>query len=493
MLEALIQDSITALPVAGWVLVGLFVLLVQTITQNVKISSVAALIALFLQLSYSSFHFDPNVSASLFSGAMEFDSMAEFFNLLALLIVVGVVLTSLPGIFDQNKSRGKAFEQYPEFLICLILTGFGASVTASAVDLSVLFLGIETLSIGLYCLCGFFRTEIRSTESALKYLFIGAFSTVIFLYGIALIYGATGSTRYIDIFKTIAAGDRPIVLLGTTFMVVGLAFKLALVPFHFYTPDVYEGAPTPITGFLASIAKLAAIGAAIRLLWGVLAPVADIWQPVWISLCVLSILIGNIAALQQKSIKKLLAFSSISHAGFLGLGVLVAKPGTGVLFPVMTYLFVYSAMTLGIFALISWIEERQRVFYLEDLKGLGLKRVGVGILFSVFVLGFAGIPPFAGFMIKFWIFQALIEQGYIWVALIAILGSLIGAAYYLRILMLLFMTKEDELGAAVQWRGLMDPVYSLRLVVFAALLITLFGGLKPDFYADWILSTIALK
>jgi NADH-quinone oxidoreductase subunit N len=373
------------------------------------------------------------------------------------------------------------------------MAGFGAAVTVSAYDLTAFFLGIETLSIALYCLCGFYRTEMRSTESALKYLLVGAFSTVILLYGIAFVFGASGSTNYDVISRVIAAGDKPFVLLGSVFIVAGLAFKLALIPFHIYTPDVYEGAPTIVSGFLATIVKLAAIGAATRLFWFVLEPVSQYWEAVWVSLCVMSIVLGNLGALQQKTIKKLLAYSSISHAGFLGLGLLVAGPGEGSLFPMLSYLVVYSFMTLGIFALVSFVEKRESLFYLEDLKGLGLRRVGVGILFALFALGLAGIPPLAGFMIKFWIFQALIEQGHWWVALSAVVGSVIGLAYYLKILMLLFMTSEEEKGAALGWAGLSDRVYSLRLVLLIAALITLVGGLRPDFYADWIFATIALK
>jgi len=493
MFQTLLHDSFLGLPFLAWAISGLVVLFVQIITQCGRASFWASVVMLALQLAYSIKVFDPSVSEALFFGSVMLDPLSQILNILAVCCVFCVVLMSAPGMFESTKTYTSAFSQFPEYLIALLFSGFGASVAISAVDLTSFFLGIETLSIALYSLCGFFRTDLRSTESALKYLFVGGFATVLLLYGIAFIYGAAGTTNFLEISKVIVVGNESLVILGSIFTLVGLGFKLALVPFHFYTPDVYEGAPTPISGYLASIVKLAVVGAGLRMFWGVLDSVAEYWEPFWMSLCILSILIGNVAALQQKTVKKLLAFSSISHAGFLGLGLLLASPGSGDMFPVLSYLLVYIAMTMGIFALVAWMEKRDQVFYLEDLRGLGSKRVGVGILFSIFSLSLAGLPPFAGFMVKFWIFQALVEQGYWIVAILAVLGSIIGLGYYLRIMMLIFMAKEGEEGAAVSWAGMSDRYYSLRLVILAAVLISLLGGIKPDFYADWILQTIALN
>jgi NADH-quinone oxidoreductase subunit N len=344
---------------------------------------------------------------------------------------------------------------------------------------------------------------MHSTESAFKYLLLGSFSTVTLLFGLSLLYGATGSTNYADIARTIAAGEPALLVLSLLFLVAGFAFKLALVPFHLYTPDVYEGAPTPITAYLATISKVAAIGASLRIFWGLFgsgqeALMAELWQPLWLALCLCSIILGSIAALQQRSLKKIFAFSSISHAGFLGLGLLVAGPVVGeegvvsniTRFSLLTYLSVYSVMSLGVFAIIHRLEKVGDVLLLDDLKGLGEKRLGLSLAFGLLVLGMAGIPPFAGFMIKFWLLQELVLQGHVLASIFAVLGTLIGMAYYLRILIHLFMGKE---GRALSWNVLEDRVFTLRAVSLLAIVLTLVGGIFPSLYADWIFQTLGLK
>lgn len=495
MFEQLVQDSFLALPILGWAILGVVVLIVQIFCANDRLSFLTTLVGLAALFGYSaySFYLDTNQNVALFSSTMVLDPFGQFLNLVTLIIVMAVAMISYAGGYSQEATLQKAHKQYPEFLICLLFSAFGCMVCVTAVDLTSFFLGIETLSIGLYALCGFYRQEERSTESALKYLLVGAFSTVVLLYGISFLYGTVGSTNYAAIAAAIAAAEANLVLLAGIFLVVGLAFKLALIPFHLYTPDVYEGAPTSVTAYLATVVKVAAVGAGVRLFWGVLGNQSLAWEPYWIALCAISVLVGNIAALQQRTIKKLLAFSSISHAGFLGLGVLVAQPGVGDLFALGSYLFIYVTMTLGMFGLVALIEKRDQEFLVEDLRGLGLKKVGLGILFSILALSLAGIPPFAGFMIKFWVFQGLIEQGHLGLSLFAVVGSIIGVFYYLRILMLLFMSEEGQEGAAINWAGLSDKVFSLRTVIFLAVLVSMIGGLKPDFYADIVMSVVAQR
>lgn len=319
---------------------------------------------------------------------------------------------------------------------------------------------------------------------------IGAFSTVLFLYGLAFLYGATGSTSFSEIQSSLNISS-PFVVLAVVFLVSAFAFKLAFVPFHLYTPDVYEGAPTPITAYLSTVIKVGVIAAATRVFWQVLGSAAGIWQSFWLALCILSILVGNIFALQQRSLKKLLAFSSISHSGFIGLALLTMGSAQGDYYPLVAYLVVYSAISLGLFSLISLLEDRDRVLMVDDLKGLGQKKFALALVISVFVMGLAGLPPFAGFMVKFWVLEALIKQDLVAVSIVAIVGSLIGAAYYLRILMLMFMS--DEAGAAAEGVLMKDRLFLARLVVVLASLLTLLGGIRPQIYADWILTTLALK
>jgi len=493
MMATLISDLQLSVSIWAWPLVALAVVIAQIVFQNSRLSFLISILGLGANLIYSLWCFDLAPVQALFFGAVIFDSLTQFLNVLALFIALGCLFISSPGMFSQDNFFRVHYEQYSEFLVCLILSGFGAVVAFSANDLTCFFLGVETLAIGTYCLCGFFRTEIRSSESALKYLFIGGFSTVVLLYGIAFIYGSTGFTRFDEISRVIAAGDKPLVLMAVLFTMAGLAFKLALVPFHIYTPDVYEGAPTAVTAYLATMVKLAAVGISLRIFWSCFGAVSEVWIPFWTSLCVASIIFGNIAALQQKSLKKLLAFSSVSNAGFLGLGLLLADPSRGIGFALFSYLAIYSGMSLGVFAIVALLEDRSKVFMLEDLKGLGLAKPLYGIALAILVLGLAGIPPLAGFMIKFWIFQQLVEQSYFAVAILAALGSIVGVAYYLKILMYLFMSGDSDWGLATRWSVLRDQIFSVRSLILAAVLLSLIGGLKPDFYAHWILTTFALK
>jgi NADH-quinone oxidoreductase subunit N len=491
ILETIVNDSQLAMPLLLWPALAIILLVVQIINPRPKLALGLSLAGLLGMIGFSVASFDSSAAASLFVGTVAWDPISQSFNILTQLIVLSVVLMMVPGLSSTKGIFQDGYEQLPEFLICLILSGFGAGVLVSAKDLTSLFLGLEILSIGIYCLCGFFRKEIQSTESAIKYLLIGAFATVIFLYGTAFVYGATGATQYDQIFAALSSGSLSVLArFGIVFMMAGFAFKLAFVPFHLYTADVYEGAPTPVTAYMATILKVAMAGAFLRVFWGLFAESA-IWTPLWLGLCLLSILVGNIAALQQQTLKRLLAFSSISHAGFVGLALLIAKPGTGSVFPLMAYLVVYTLMSLGSFALISLLEDREKPFRLEDLKGLGRSRVVVGLALAVCLLGLAGIPPFAGFMVKFWVFQGLLEQGFWGAALVAVVGSIIGAAYYLRLLIYIFVSQEE--GAALRWVPLGDRFLTLRLVIAVCVLLTLIGGVWPGFYADWILGALAIR
>ena len=495
MFEALMNDCQIALPLLGWALLGLLALCVRVFfpgPSGIRPSLFVTLLGLIGLIVFSAMGLQASTTHIVFQNTIRIDSSFYVFNLLGLMIHLAVTLMLVPGLDKKTKLFEESYEHLPELLICLLFSGFGFSVLTAAFDLSTLFLGLETLSIAAYCLCGFYRSDIRSTESAFKYLMIGAFSTVLFLYGLAFLYGATANTHYLEMQGAIAqlsASYQPLLMLAIVFLVAAFGFKLAFVPFHLYTPDVYAGAPTPITAYLATAIKVGVIAAAAKIFWIVLQPAAIYWEPFWLGLCVLSILLGNILALQQRSLKKLLAYSSISHSGFLGLALFTS--GSGNLYPMMAYLFVYSAISLGLFAIISSLEDRASDLQVDDLRGLGQKKFWPAFFMSIFVLGLAGLPPFAGFMIKFWVLESLIQQNYILVAVAAIIGSLIGAAYYLRILMLVFMS--DDVGLAAQGEYFKDRFYLVRLIVFLAAVLTVLGGMRPQVYADWILSTLALK
>jgi len=491
LLEMILNDATVALPLLLWAILALILLSVQIVTPRPKLSLGVCLLGLVTMIGFSIASFSTTPGVSLFVGTVVWDAPAQMLNLLSQVIVLAVVLMMIPGMYSTGKIFRDSYEQLPEFLICLLLSGFGSGVLVSAKDLTTLFLGLEILSIGIYCLCGFFRKEVQSTESAVKYLLIGAFATVIFLYGVAFVYGATGSTQYDQILQALGTGSAGVVAkFGIIFMMAGFAFKLAFVPFHLYTADVYEGAPTPVTAYMATILKVAIAGAALRVFWGFFSETGG-WIALWLGLSLLSILVGNIAALQQRTVKRLLAFSSISHAGFIGLALVISGTSEKSLFALMSYLVVYSVMSLGSFAVIGILEDRDRPFRLEDLKGLARKRVALALAFAVCLLGLAGIPPFAGFLIKLWVFQGLLEQGYWGSALVAVVGSIIGAAYYLRLLIYIFVSQEE--GAALSWPALADKFLTVRTVLVVSVFLTLLGGVWPGIYADWILGALAIK
>jgi NADH:ubiquinone oxidoreductase subunit 2 (subunit N) len=292
MFEKLIADSIVISPVLGWALLGLLVLIIQMFVRTAWPVFVVTILGLLSLLIYSISNFDISAHHLLFAERVIWDPVTQVFNILSILIVLSVTFILMPGLQSESKIFKTAYEQSAELLVCLLFSGLGLGALVSSNDLTSLFIGLETLSVALYCLCGFYRTELRSTESGFKYLMIGAFSTAVFLYGLAFLYGFAGSTEYSKILEAFKGGMTPIATLGIIFTLAGVAFKLAFVPFHLYTADVYEGAPTAITGFLATITKLGMIGAALRLFWYVMEPAAATWQPLWIGLCLLSILIG---------------------------------------------------------------------------------------------------------------------------------------------------------------------------------------------------------
>ncbi len=491
MLSTLISDSMIALPILWWAGIGILLVTLRCFlsSQKVFLFLTLALLGMGLVMSWNAVG---TATQTIFAGTAIWDHTAQLFTLLTYLISIGVVLMLVPGMASQDSTFSDAYSQLPEFLICLVFSSFGVSVLAASYDLTSLFLGLETLSIGTYCLCGFYRKELRSTESAFKYLMIGAFSTAIFLYGIAFVYGVTGATQFEAIQTALSQhSSSPLALLAVLFLMAGLAFKFALAPFHLYTADVYEGAPTPVTAYMATIVKVGAVAVGVRVLWGFLDSLSLFWEPLWLALSTLSILVGNIGALQQQTLKRLLAFSSVSHAGFLGLALIANGAGGKDAFPLVSYLFVYCAMSLGAFAVVSLLEDRSKPFRLEDLKGLCQTKFWPAVALAIFLLGMAGIPPFAGFLIKFWVFQGLIESGQWPVALIAVVGSVIGAAYYLRLLIYMFVS-EDR-GAAAKWPGLTDRAFLVRLVIIATLAVTVLGSIRPSLYADWILAALAVK
>ena len=321
-----------------------------------------------------------------------------------------------------------------EFYALVLIAALGALVMAASRDLIMVFLGLETLSIPLYVLAAFARDDLRSQEAGMKYFLLGAFSTAFFLYGVALIFGASGSTA----LGAVASAPPSVLLhVGGALLLVGLAFKAAIVPFHAWAPDVYEGAPLPVTAYMAVIAKVGAFAALLRVMPAIVAASREEWMAVIGALSVLTMVLGNFGALLQTSLKRLLAYSSIAHAGFMLIGIAVGSPpGAGA---VAFYLIAYALMTLGAFGVVLMLDRGgQEADQIEDLTGLAWRSPALAAAMAVFMISLAGLPPTAGFVAKFYIFAAALDAGQTALAVIGVLTSVVSAYFYLRVAYTMF-------------------------------------------------------
>src|SRR3990172_7502694 len=381
-----------------------------------------------------------------FGGMVTFDGFTVFLNGVVLLVGATAILLALNYLKQANIERG-------EFYSLLLFSIVGMMMMASASDLIVVFLALETLSIPLYVLSGFARPRLDSEESALKYFLLGAFSSGFLVYGIALTYGATMTTNLAQITAAVAANEslvkNPLLLAGMALILVGLGFKVAAVPFHMWTPDVYEGAPTVVTAFMSVGAKIGGFASLIRVFFTALPALAADWVPVVAVISALTMILGNVAAIAQSSIKRMLAYSSIAHAGYILMAAVAGGTGSLAGFSAsaaMFYLLGYAIMNLGAWAVVIAVEKDGQAGKVDDFAGLAATRAGLALAMTLFMLSLTGLPPTVGFVGKFYVFNAAIQAGYLWLALVGVITSLISAFYYLRIVMAMWM-KPGE-GAA---------------------------------------------
>jgi NADH-quinone oxidoreductase subunit N len=422
-------------------------------------------------------------AATVVSPWLVADSFTLFFDML--LCLGGALAALLAGgyLVEHKMERG-------EFYALILFSTFGAMTLAAAGDVLTLFLGLETMSIGAYAMTAFRRASPRSAEGALKYFLLGSFAAALLIYGFALLYGATGHTDLGGIghaLKTTAAGHDPLAIVGAALVLVGLVFKVSAVPFHAWTPDAYEGAPTPGTTFMAVAVKAGAFATLLRVLvlslggeawtsW------ASGWPPVLATLAVLTMTVANLIAGRQESVKRMLAYSSIAHAGYLLVGVTAMMRGTApAMAAVLYYLAAYTVSTAGAFGalILCGSRGREAVSY-EDLSGLGRRHPAPALAFSLFLISLAGVPPTAGFFSKWFVFKAAVDSGLYWLAAIGFVNSVVGAYYYLRVLVYMYM-REPAAGApvAVPMRSM---YVTAALVVSAVLVLAL--GLSPARYLD---------
>lgn len=389
-----------------------------------------------------------------FYGLFRADGLTVF---LSLVILVAAILTVLVSANYIEDLEGKM--PLGEYYTLLGFAVLGAMLTASAGDLVMLFVGIELSSLAVYILTAFARRRETSLEGALKYFLLGIFASAILLYGMAWIYGTTGSTDLDEISRNLQAfisGQDSLdasLALGMLLLIVGIGFKAAAVPFHFWTPDAYDGAPTPVTAFMSVVPKAAAIAAGIRLLVQGLAPLRDDWATLIAILAVVTMLFGNIVALSQRNVKRMLAYSSIAHTGYILAGLAAYRVndtfsgGTSdnqAISSVLYYLLAYTFMNIGAFAVLAWIQHRGRGMMLDDFAGLAARHPLPAAAMAVFMVSLMGIPPTIGFYAKYYVIVALLNSDLLWLAIAVVIASAISAFFYLRLVATMYFSESSE-------------------------------------------------
>lgn len=408
-----------------------------------------------------------------YSGLWWVDDYSIFFHTIFLLIAALTILIAMDYVRRESVPPS-------EFLILVLFSTTGALLMAGARELMLIFVGIEILSIATYVLAGFRRTDLRSNESALKYFLLGSFASAFFLYGVALAFGATGSTNLAEIAEAIRGGaaDTSLVSASAGLMLVALAFKVALVPFHVWTPDVYEGAPTPVTGYMSVAPKAAGFAVMMRIFVTAFPEIGGRWVLILWVMAALTMIVGNVVAVVQTNVKRMLAYSSIAHAGYIA--VAFAAGGERGVPAAMFYMLCYSVMNLGAFGVVTILSRREdRLVNIEDYAGLASRRPRLAALLAVFLLSLAGIPGTAGFTGKFFIFSSAVDSGLVGLTLIGVLTTVVSFYYYLYVIVQMYMTDPGEDFDDVT----VHPATGAALAL--SVTITLYLGLLPTRVLEW--------
>jgi NADH-quinone oxidoreductase subunit N len=457
-------DYIRLLPEIVLTIFGMIIMLVDPLIDEQRsqrtlgaialVGSLAALVATLFQANY------PGLG---FWNMIQVDAFSIFFHFLITAVTAIVILTSYEYMEVQQIRAG-------EYYGLILFGAVGMCLMSSAVELVLIFIALEISSISTYILAGFRRRAAISSEASVKYFLLGSFATAFFLYGVALMFGATGSTSIKDIANVLRSGQVPtLAYAGVALMFVGLAFKVAAAPFHIWTPDVYEGAPSPVVGFMSTAPKAAVFAVLLRLMFEAHAP-GRIWL-IWV-VAVLSMTIGNLGALVQDNVKRLLAYSSIAHAGYL-LVAFAALPNNGIP-AAMFYTASYAAMNVGAFAVVSHFGSAgERYVTLEDYSGLGSRSPLLAAILTIFLLSLIGIPITGGFFAKFYVFSAALQANLVGLVIIGVLNSAVAAYYYLRVIVVMYM-REPRTEAPV------SPVpASLGVALAISVIATIYLGILP--------------
>ncbi len=399
--------------------------------------------------------------------------------------VVILLAAALATLIAPSYLRERALDR-AEFYALLLLSTAGMTLLSISTDLIMVFLSIELLSLALYVMAGFERQRLEAQEASMKYFLLGAFASAFLLYGIAFVFGGAGTTNLLRVRAMAASGgldDFRLIGVAVALLVVGLGFKAAMVPFHMWTPDTYQGAPTPVTAFMAGGTKAAAFAAIVRVLSVSLRDLRWDWQPVLAVMAVLTLLFASAIAIAQTDVKRMLAYSSISHAGFIAIAVVVASR-SGVA-ATLLYLLVYTAMTIGAFACVMLFKEGggERV-HLAKYSGLGVRRPAAAALFAFFLFSLAGIPPTGGFWAKWYVFFSVIRGNYTWLAVVAVAASVISAFFYIRVAVVMFMQDppEPQSPDASADEMPLDRSLGLRVALGVCAAIVIAVGVAPQFF-----------
>jgi NADH-quinone oxidoreductase subunit N len=434
-----LQDLRLLAPEIVFILFALILLLLDLMVKRKEVIALTGLVGVGIS-AYINYRL---VKMGWLGGVLQdvflFDGYSNFFKLIFYINLVLTILISLRYMKIEQTSYG-------EYYCLLFFATSGMMIMASAGDLIVLYLGLELMALSTYVLAGIIRRQRRSAEAAMKYFFLGAFSSAFLLYGIAIVYGLTGTTH----LKGIASGlhelgllNNPITLLGLVFFIIAFGFKIALVPFHMWAPDVYEGAPTSVTAFMSVGPKAAGFAVIGRVFFDAFAELDIQWSAILVPLAILTMATGSILALSQRNIKRMLAYSSIAHAGYAILGIITGTAEG--LVSTMNYLMIYTFMNIGAFSVVILLRREDLLGEdLEDYAGLSKEHPVAAALMLIFMFSLTGIPPTAGFIAKFYVFMEAIYSGYVPLVIVAVLFSVVSAFFYLRVVMYMYMKEPGE-------------------------------------------------
>src|SRR5579871_211850 len=469
------SEYIRILPEIILTLVGTFIMFLEAVLPEGQkrvfgtVSVIGLLAALLGALAANA---DPGLA---FHNMLIIDNFATFFRVLVIVIGMVAVFSSTDYLRRERSTGG-------EYYALILFSIVGQCVMATANELIMIFIGLEISSIASYILAGYLRDDARNNESALKYFLLGSFATAFLLYGVAWIYGLTGSTNLAVIRASLMSSNAPpIALIGTAaaLMFVGFGFKISAAPFQVWAPDVYQGAPAPVAAFLSVGPKAAAFAILIRVFLTAFGPIAQRWQPFVWGCALATMIVGNFAALQQSNIKRMLAYSSIAHAGYVLVAV-TAHSDVGAA-AAMFYLAAYAFTNLGAFAVVTQVARKgEKYVGIDDFAGLAQRQPAMAAMLTIFLLSLIGVPLTGGFFGKFYIFKAALDADLVWLTILGLLNSAVAAFYYLRILVVMYM---KEPGASMD--DLPTVGAAMKVAVYASALGTLILGIFPSFVLDF--------